>query len=596
MQSRRTVIGALLIWAGFWIAVFLIPAIYARAQGQEQPIQFGQPVSGQFTASSSTAVYTIEGKVGDKLTIELNANGGNIDPYLRLYNPQGQLIGEDDNGGGKRDARLSGIVLSADGIYRISVEDKNKTDGQYSLMVIRELINGAIYFEGEQDALAYQLSRPWDKTSLTYRLYNAVPGFSYEETEQVVAEAWAAWAAVSPLKFAEVQTDNADIVIEFGQIDGSSNVLGQACPPSSPCAGQVQFDEAENWVLREPRNYDDISLLAVATHEFGHILGLLHSNDANALMYPTYSPYNLKPAEDDIEGVQRMYGSGTGGVSAGSSPARTPPPSSSGQDTVESTIDDSTYIEFWDFDVQAGETVSIKMNRLSGDLDPFLVVIDANNNILAYDDDSGGDLNAALINLRFPQTGYYTVAATRSQQAQGNSAGNYELSIVYGAVEQPRPTQSSGSVVPTSNVQVSKGSAVDLSRYQPLDSILTSPFNNSLAPNTQRRAGQVSSGDTYVWNLPWCTNDAQLLNDNLKNLEVQFYVNDTQIDRSLVTQTQPKGEGNGLVCVNNFVLLSNWQPGTVKLTATMVLRQDLYDGIDIYSAGNYVYEYDVQVQ
>lgn len=50
-------------------------------------------------------------------------------------------------------------------------------------------------------------------------------------------------------------------------------------------------------------------LLQVAAHEFGHVLGLQHSLEPDAVMSPFYSDsYPLRLSEDDTRGIQYLYG------------------------------------------------------------------------------------------------------------------------------------------------------------------------------------------------------------------------------------------------------------------------------------------------
>ena len=69
--------------------------------------------------------------------------------------------------------------------------------------------------------------------------------------------------------------------------DGPGGILAHtfAPPPISPepLAGDSHFDDAETW-----RIGSDFDVFSIALHELGHSLGLAHSDDPNAVMYPYY--------------------------------------------------------------------------------------------------------------------------------------------------------------------------------------------------------------------------------------------------------------------------------------------------------------------
>ncbi|XP_008294599.1 matrix metalloproteinase-9 [Stegastes partitus] len=76
------------------------------------------------------------------------------------------------------------------------------------------------------------------------------------------------------------------------------------------CATTSDYDDDKKWGFCPDQGY---SLFLVAAHEFGHALGLDHSSIREALMYPMYSYVeDFSLHEDDIEGIQYLYGSKTG--------------------------------------------------------------------------------------------------------------------------------------------------------------------------------------------------------------------------------------------------------------------------------------------
>merc|ERR1712241_1362961 len=90
--------------------------------------------------------------------------------------------------------------------------------------------------------------------------------------------------------------------------DGSGGTLAHAFFPVF--GGDAHFDDSEFWTKDSFRG---TNLLQTAAHEFGHSLGLSHTDDNAALMAPFYRGYEVKPKlnEDDIKAIQALYGKKT---------------------------------------------------------------------------------------------------------------------------------------------------------------------------------------------------------------------------------------------------------------------------------------------
>ena len=167
----------------------------------------------------------------------------------------------------------------------------------------------------------------WNKTHLTFAYNEFTPDLSQAQIRSAINQAFSLWSAVTPLTFAEVAVAaSPDILIRFvagnhgdgNNFDGPSGILAHAYyppPGGGALAGDTHFDEAETWTVNLPPS--GIDLVSVAGHEFGHALGLAHSNVSTALMAPFYTGAHRNLEADDIAGIQALYGSGGGWASLG---------------------------------------------------------------------------------------------------------------------------------------------------------------------------------------------------------------------------------------------------------------------------------------
>ena len=92
--------------------------------------------------------------------------------------------------------------------------------------------------------------------------------------------------------------------------NGPGGVLAHAYFPQD---GRAHFDEDETYTHGTSSG---TNLLWVAVHEFGHSLGLQHTNIRGAIMYPYYTGYvpDMKLHSDDIAGIQYLYGKINSGI------------------------------------------------------------------------------------------------------------------------------------------------------------------------------------------------------------------------------------------------------------------------------------------
>ncbi|KAE8288062.1 Matrix metalloproteinase-18 [Larimichthys crocea] len=156
----------------------------------------------------------------------------------------------------------------------------------------------------------------WKKNTLSYRISGYNTSIPASKVRKIFRAAWKIWSNVTPLKFRKRNRKEADIVISFkngdhkdgAPFDGKGGVLAHAFLPGHGIGGDVHFDAEEDWTFNSTGSFN---LFTVTVHEFGHALGLPHSSDPGAIMYPTYNfapSFDLQLSFRDVKDVQHLYG------------------------------------------------------------------------------------------------------------------------------------------------------------------------------------------------------------------------------------------------------------------------------------------------
>ncbi len=164
----------------------------------------------------------------------------------------------------------------------------------------------------------YTIPGGWDKRDITW----GISGFLVSPMARVwqYFSMWRAgrmWQIASEQKirfnarFAPFPTPDINIGFYKGEhgdgspFDGLGGVLAHAWLPSDfydhLLEGDIHFDSDERW----GRNHTD--LLTVAAHEWGHAIGIGHSDVPGSMMFPFYTGVQHELHQDDIDAVRALY-------------------------------------------------------------------------------------------------------------------------------------------------------------------------------------------------------------------------------------------------------------------------------------------------
>ena len=109
----------------------LTAQLHALDDGLERVVDVSEP----YPTGGELPIHTFEGRAGQLAIITMTSERPEaLDPFVRLYGPDGTLVGQDDDGAGGLDARLV-VRLAEDGRYEVEADTY---DGGWSRRTSRE--------------------------------------------------------------------------------------------------------------------------------------------------------------------------------------------------------------------------------------------------------------------------------------------------------------------------------------------------------------------------------------------------------------------------------------------------------------------------
>jgi hypothetical protein len=309
------------------------------------------------------------------IAITLTRTDGDLDPYLLLTDEQGIILAVSDDDGPGVDARISFTRVPADGRYFVIVtrfgQEHGSTAGDYTLLL--ERIGAGMT---EDTVLAYGdsvLGRITQDEPILFYFLRAQRGDVINVTMQRIS-------------------GNLDSRVDIVTTDG----VVLASNDDDPLAEGTLDAGISNYLILE----DDVYLIAAT--RFGDKAG--DTEGGYVLSVVQTPPEELGESLDMARLID--YGMSLAG-----------------------TISDDVITRYFRFDASRGDVITATLNTETGNLDPALKLLDAQQFELAQDDDSGEGRNARIAAFTIPRTGVYYLLATREGEAEGQTSGEFALEL-----------------------------------------------------------------------------------------------------------------------------------------------------------------------
>ncbi len=359
--------------------------------GEGRPIANGETLPGRINNDMPGNRFNFMAREGEVITIEMRVINGTLDPLLVLLDINGNEIAQNDDDPelGGRDSAIRDFVIPVDGRYTIIAtrfqRDVGRTVGQFEIS----------FSSSGGDGNNGNIPPP---TGSTLQYGDRV------EAEITGDESEVRWT---------FEAEAGDVVdIQMNVIDGNLD----------PLLSLLASGETELIV-----NDDDTQSPTPTRNSF--IRGFVIEEGGTYTILATRFQQNLGSTTGLFELILER---GTEGSVPDNALLNVRTTTIEYGDVITGTINSDMPQVVFTFEGTQGDVVSIRLVGTSGTLDPFLILLDAVGEELISNDDDPivGGRDSFIPEFELPETGTYTIIATRFQQNLGATTGNFELTLV----------------------------------------------------------------------------------------------------------------------------------------------------------------------
>ena len=417
-------------------------------------IAYNDIKEGQLVEAGASEAWRIEAQAGERLNLVVN---GQFDSYLELYGPDHELIASNDDNGGSLNAALFDVQITQAGPHTILVRGFGQATGNYALALtgghptasggslnsgdIRAVILSAKgtkwHYTGQQGTYLTITTAGATGIDPYLSLYGPDGRLLISDDDSGVdlnAELYEFQLPSDGLYTLQARTISETGPVTLTLTSSAKLAGGGVIKPGQVQRGNLTLGRPHHWTFTgQVGQAISIGLASTAFDTFLELRdsqdGILIENDDFADSTDSLIDRFILPIDDTYTIVVRGLGEDDSGAYDLSLEA-IEIPTGGGPLTTDAPIEAALlpgYVDNWFFEAEAGSFITI--TSTSTQLDTYLELYDQAGNLLLEDDDSGGDLNAALIEVPVESSGEYQVVV-RSAKDGENEGGVYEVSLM----------------------------------------------------------------------------------------------------------------------------------------------------------------------